>query len=226
MARATDELKDEIMEILGAAKGGMTLREILRKSRLADDVGELSVPIAELMRDGDISRSSHDAEGRSIYRLPPDGDPVPAGDQPDPAATQGAATQIERVLTLLHEHGGRNRAEIAAALGINIKRVSDILTKLRVKGAVRREEPGLWWATGSKPPAPQPPTPQPPAAPPAPRGNVVALRTVKPGPLVALRSDGLVEIHRDLDQDTEELITLTIAELFAAHAFVSGLRLP
>jgi len=140
MARATDELKDEIMEILGAAKGGMTLKELLEKTSIpADAAGRIS----DLFLDSAI-QLFRGADGRIRCGLRP----LPAEEHRVPPETPNSG------------------------------------------------------------------------------GNVVALRTVKPGPLVALRSDGLVEIHRDIDQDTEELITLTIAELFAAHAFVSELRLP
>lgn len=231
-------LLDEIPAVLVRAGRALTPREILAQcDGLADGLASLMTPLQALCRDGTLIAEYNDAVangGPRRYRLAgtrianspatapkPSAEPqtaaAPATGRSAPRSTyRGIATGGERVRDLLSDDI-LSRSQIAERLGIDPDRVSDLLWKLSRSGQVEKLAHGLWRAvTGAA--GENAPLPAAPRAMAEPRKINPAPVAAEPAdrPLMAWRSDGVIELRRPA-----ETIEITAAELAALTQFAA-----
>lgn len=207
-----EAISEEVVAVLSEAGRPMTLREIAAASELFAGAASVAGPLAEMVEDGSVERRVVD--GRPTFQL--------ARSCPPPNTTKH--THADAALAALRERGPLSRQEIAEAAGCAPKRASDVLTQLARRGLVARIDGGRWAAAEPDPGTAEPkpaaqtePTKARHEPSPAGQGSHPSPGAV---PIIALRSDGVVEIRRA----GAALVEISPAEMAELQSFVDHLR--
>lgn len=223
-----ETIDDEVLRILREARGRpLSLNAITDRSDLFDGLAPVALSLNRLVARGSLCRAPNDKGGKQLYTLR---DAVALPEEPAPVAPNAAkAPHAHLILAALRDAGQLTRTQAAAAAGCSPKRASDVLGNLKALGLAIPMRPGLW-ATAARPwpdEAPQKPAAEPgpavekspskPADQPAGNQDTEA---PPPTPIIALRSDGIVEIRRT----AAAVIEITPDEMAELQRFVASLR--
>ena len=208
-----DTLREELLRVLRAAPRPLTLYELAARSELFNDPHFCHV-LAEMRVDGVIQRREREDDQLPAYSIPkaaPDGPPCAQGGRAE--GREGRkSTHAAAILDALRHRGPLPRPLLAEAAGCTAKRASDVLSRLARDGKVARLNGGHWAIAEPDPGKANECKPgQGPARPPA-------------APLLALRSDGVMEIRRAIDEGADEVLDIYPEELAEIWRFTNLLR--
>lgn len=228
MINNNETIDDEVLRILREALRPLSLNAITDRSDLFDGPAPVALSINRLVARGALHRAPNDNGGKQLYTLR---DAVALPEEPAPVAPNAAkAPHGDLILAALRDAGQLTRTQAAAAAGCSPKRASDVLGILKARGLAIPLRPGLW-ATAARPwpdEAPQKPAAESgPAVEKSPSkpadqspGNHDADAPAPAAIIIALRSDGIVEIRRT----AAAVIEITPDEMAELQRFVASLR--
>ncbi|HCO43437.1 MAG TPA: hypothetical protein DIT63_04865 [Gammaproteobacteria bacterium] len=203
-------LREELLSVLRAAPRPLTLPELAAASELFDGVASIRHVLAAMTADGVIQRGEREGDRRVAYSIPkaaPDGPPCAQGGERAEGREGRKSTHAAAILDALRHRGPLPRPLLAEAAGCTAKRASDVLSRLARDGQVARLIGGHWAIAEPDPGKANECKPgQGQARPPA-------------APLVALRSDGVMEIRRAIDEGADEIIEIHPEELAELRRF-------
>lgn len=224
-----ETIDEEVLRILREARRPLSLNAITDQSDLFDGPAPVALSLNRLVARGSLCRAPNDTGGKQLYTLR---EAVAPPQEPAPVTPDAAkASHGDLILAALRDAGQLTRTQAAAAAGCSPKRASDVLGILKARGLATPLRPGLWAATAAfsgtdaapKKPAtesrqaveksPSRPADQPP-------GNHDADAPAPAAIIIALRSDGIVEIRRT----AAAVIEITPDEMAELQRFVASLR--
>lgn len=223
-------ITEELIAVLSAAEQPMTLRQIVAASPLFGGGATVAGHLASLVNAGIVERD-RDEPNKITFELRR-GTAAPSTYPADaPADAPQTTGHADLILAALRDAGQLTRRHAAQAAGCSPKRASDVFGILKARGLAILVRPGLWAATAAfsgtdaapKKPAtesrqaveksPSKPADQSP-------GNHDADAPAPAAIIIALRSDGIVEIRRT----AAAVIEITPDEMAELQRFVASLR--
>ena len=218
-------ITEELIAVLSGAQQPLTLRQIVAASPLFGGGATVAGHLASLVNAGVVERD-RDEPNKITFELRR-GTAAPSA---DPAAAPQTTGHADLILAALRDAGQLTRHQAAQAAGCSPKRASDVLGILKARGLAIPLRPGLW-ATAARPwsdEAPQKPaaesgpavekSPSKPAD--QPPGNHDTDAPAPAAIIIALRSDGIVEIRRA----NAAVMEITPDEMAELQRFVASLR--
>lgn len=220
-----ETIDDEVLRIIREAKRPLSLNLITDQSDLFDGPAPVAQSLHRLVAFGSLCCTVIDNGRKRLYTLR---DPVPEPEETAPDAAK--ATHADLILAALRAAGQLTLNEAAQAAECSPKRASDVLRILKSRGLATMVRPGLWASTAARPwpdEAPQKPAAEPGPAveksPPKPADQPPGNHDTDapaPTPIIALRSDGIVEIRRA----DASVIEITPDEMAELQRFVARIR--
>jgi len=219
-------ISEELVAVLSAAGHPLTLRQIVAASPLFGGGATVAGHLASLVEAGIVERDRDEPNKITFALRRPTAAARAAPVAPVDAPQKTGHADL--ILAALRDAGQLTRTQAAEAAGCSPKRASDVLGILKARGLAAMIGPGLWAAaeTGDGDAAPPVKTASAekqgaaPATPAEPPSSQMGADARPSAPIIALRSDGIVEIRR-ADAAVIEIAPEEMAEL---QRFVAGLR--
>lgn len=210
-------IRQEVIAVLSAAEQPLTARQIVAASPLFGGGATVAGHLASLVEAGIVERE-RDEPNKITFEL--------RRRTADPADAPQTIGHADLILAALRDGGPLTRHQAAQAAGCSPKRATDVLGILKTRGLAAMLRPGLWAApkTGDAVPAAKTARVAKQRATPAvtrqPAGAEMGADTRASTPIIALRSDGIVEIRRA----AAAVIEIAPEEMAELQRFVASLR--